>query len=102
MARHHTRGIEEALRASLGDEKLKKGTAFASEGPDFVFAIESEARPVLYIDERAAQPMVRAGKTNIWYQTAKLQTGTVHGFYYILNGAHTGGSHDVPAYGPDS
>jgi enterochelin esterase-like enzyme len=102
MARHHARGIEEALRASLGDEKLKKGTAFASEGPDFLFAFESEARPALYIDDRAAQPMVRAGKTNVWYQTAKLQTGKVHGCYYMVDGKRAGGSTDVPAYGPDS
>ena len=46
--------------------------------------------------------MTRAGKSDLWYHTGSLQTGTVHGYYYMVNGARTGGSTDVPAYGPDS
>jgi hypothetical protein len=102
LARQKSHDLGEALDASLGEEKLKKGTAFAGEGPDFIWAVESEARPEIYIDDRAGGPMTRAGKSDLWYHTGKLQTGTVHGFYYMVSGARTGGSTDVPAYGPDS
>jgi enterochelin esterase-like enzyme len=102
MARHHSAGLEEALRAALGDDKIKKGTAFSGEGPEFIFALESEAPPELFVDDRAGSAMNRVGKTNLWFQTATLQPGTVHGFYYTVNGARTGGSTDVAAYGPDS
>ncbi len=102
MARQHSAGLEEALRATLGDDKIKKGTAFSGEGPEFIFALESEAPPELFVDDRAGSAMNRVGKTNLWFQTATLQPGTVHGFYYTVNGARTGGSTDVAAYGPDS
>jgi len=100
MARHHSQGLDEALRTALGDDKIKKGAAFAGEGPDFVFAIESEAQPSLFIDDQPAAPMTRAG--SLWFQTATLRPETVHGFYYMVNGVRTGGSTDVAAYGPDS
>ena len=102
LARQKAHNLAEALGASLGEERLKKGTAFAGEGPDFIWAVESEVQPEIYIDDRAVGPMTRAGKSDLWYHTGKLQPGTVHGFYYMVNGARTGGSTDVPAYGPDS
>ena len=102
LARQKSHNLAEALGASLGEEKLKKGTAFAGEGPDFIWAVESEVRPEIYIDDRAVGPMTRAGKSDLWYHPGRLQPGTVHGFYYMVNGARTGGSTDVPAYGPDS
>jgi len=102
MAHHRSPGIEDALRASLGDDKIKKGTGFAGEGADFIFAFESESQPLLYLDDHEASPMTRAGNGNLWFQIGNLQVGTVHSFYYILNGARTGGSADVAAYGPDS
>src|SRR5579863_8315205 len=89
MARHHSQGLDEALRTALGDDKIKKGTAFAGEGPDFIFAFESETQPALFVDDQPAQPMTRAA--NLWLQTATLRPGTVHGFYYVVNGVRTGG-----------
>lgn len=102
MAHKKSRDLAAALRASLGEEKLANGTAFAGEGPDFIWAVESDARPEIYVDDRAAASMARAGQSNLWYYTGKLETGTVHGFYYVIHGERTGGSTDVPAYGPDS
>src|SRR3977135_897617 len=67
LARQKSQNLAEALGASLGEEKLKKGTAFAGEGPDFIWAVESETRPEIYIDDRAAGPMTRAGKSDLWY-----------------------------------
>ena len=102
LARKHAGDLADAIRVSLGDEQVKKGTALAGEGPDFIWAFESESRPTIYVDNRADGPMTSAGESNLWYYTGKLETGTVHGFYYMVNGARTGGSTDVPAYGPDS
>ncbi len=102
MARHQSPGLEGALRATLGDDKIKKGTAFAGEGPDFIFAFESDVQPELVVDDQPAEAMKRVAQSSLWFQTASLRTGTVHGFYYIVNGEHVGGSTDVPAYGPDS
>src|SRR5207245_9746878 len=84
LARQKAHNLAEALGASLGEEKVKKGTAFAGEGPDYIWAVESEARPEIYIDDRAAGPMTRAGTDELWYHTGKLQPGTVHGFYYMV------------------
>jgi enterochelin esterase-like enzyme len=105
MARQKSRDLGDALRASLGEEQVKKGTAFAGEGPDFIWAFESGAQPVLYVDDHSVGPMTSvggAGNEHLWYSTGRLQTGAVHGFYYMVNGTRTGGSKDVPAYGPES
>jgi len=102
LARGKAHNLAAAVRDSLGDEAIKKGTAFVGEGPDFVWAFESDSRPALYIDGQLSDPMMRVEQSNLWFHAGKLQTGTVHGFYYLINGARTGGSNDVPAYGPDS
>jgi enterochelin esterase-like enzyme len=102
MARRHAQGLDEALRATLGDDRIKKGTAFAGEGADFIFAFESEAQPELVVDHQPTEAMTRVGQSGLWFQTAELRTGAVHGFYYLVNGERVGGSTDVPAYGPDS
>ena len=60
LAHKKSHTLADALSASLGEEKLKKGTAFAGEGPDFIWAVESEAQPEIYIDDRAGGPMKRA------------------------------------------
>ncbi|HKW99656.1 MAG TPA: alpha/beta hydrolase-fold protein [Bryobacteraceae bacterium] len=102
LAHKKSRELPDALRSTLGQDKISKGTAFAGEGPDFIWAIESDRRPDIYLDGRAAGPMTRAGKSNLWFYPGKLGTGTAHGFYYMIQGTRTGGSTDVPAYGPDS
>src|SRR5437879_403338 len=60
MARQKSPDLGDALRASVGEEQVKKGTAFAGEGPDFIWAFESDAQPVLYVDDRPLGPMTRA------------------------------------------
>src|SRR5579862_833402 len=102
MAHHPSAGFEEALRTTLGDDKIKKGTAFAGEGAEFLFAVEAATRPELFVDDQTGAGMQRIGQTSLWFQTATLRPGTVHGFHYEVNGVRTGGSTDVAAYGPDS
>src|SRR5271169_422547 len=102
LAHKKPHDLDAAIRDSLGDEAIKKGTAFVGEGPDFVWAFESESRPEIYIDGQLSGPMMRVEKSDLWFHAGKLQTGTVHGFYYVVKGVRTGGSTDVPAFGPDS
>src|SRR5579859_8031572 len=102
MAHKNSRDFAGALRALLGDDKIAKGTAFAGEGADFIWAVETDSRPAMFVDDRAAGSMQRVGETNLWFYIGELKTGTAHSFYYTANGARIGGSHDVPAYGPDS
>jgi enterochelin esterase family protein len=102
MSHKKAHDLAASIRDSLPDEAIKKGTAFAGEGADFVFAFESDTKPEIYIDDQPSGPMTRVEKSDLWFHAAKLETGKVHGFYYVVNGVRTGGSTDVPAYGADS
>ena len=92
----------ESLRATLGDAAIRKGTAVAGQGADFIWAVESDQKPEIFIDDQPAVNMQRAGKSSLWFHTGKLRTGAAHGFFYKVNGTTMGGSHDVAAYGPES
>jgi hypothetical protein len=102
MARQHANTAEfhDALIATLGDADLKKGAAMLGEGPDFLWAVESESKPSLVIDEGAPLDMTRA-HGNLWSYTGKLKTGTSHEYHYLIDGKRFGGKTDVPAYLPE-
>ncbi len=93
--------LREALVATLGADPIKQGTAVAGEGPDFVWAVESEREPRLLVDDEPWPAMKRL-EGRLWYETGELKTGTEHLFYYEVAGKRFGGKNDVPAYGPDS
>ena len=61
MARTRAPGLEQALRGSLGQDDLQKGTAAAGEMGEFVFAIASEKGPALQINYDAPIPAFKAG-----------------------------------------
>jgi enterochelin esterase-like enzyme len=96
--------LREALTASFTADDLKKGTAVAAYGPDFLWAVESATAPLLFVDDAQwRQPMRKAAGEGpaIWFQTGKLKTGASHNFHYTLNGVQFGGRTDVAAYLPD-
>ena len=80
----------------------KQGTAFTGAGPDFTFTIETSSRPAIVIDEGPMHEMDHLPAGNQWVYKTKLQAGTSHSFYYLLNGAKFGGRTDIPAYLPES
>ena len=86
--------------SQLKPDEVKQGTAVASDGPDFLFAIESASQPSLFVDGEPVGPMHRSG--SLWTWAGKLKTGRSHAFYYIVDGQRKGGKTDVAAYGPDS
>ncbi len=94
--------LQETMLESLGAAEVQKGTAVLGEGPDFIWAVESEQAPTLFVDDQALPPMKRIEGGRIWFQTGKVKTGTSHAFYYLVTGKRFGGRTDFPAYGPDS
>jgi enterochelin esterase-like enzyme len=80
----------------LAKAALEKGEAWASREGDFLFAIVSAKEPRIVVDEGAPQKMSREGDK--WVYRAKLRTGTIHRFHYLIDGAAFGGKNDVPAY----
>ena len=99
----HSPAFREALVATLGQAEIRKGVAFAGEGPDFLWAVESEKAPTLYVDDQPAPgKMRRVNSSQVWFQLGTLQTGASHRFHYLVDGARFGGRNDVPAFGADS
>jgi enterochelin esterase-like enzyme len=94
--------FRDMLVKHLGDAPIKSGEAFNSNGPDFIWAVESAGPPTLIVDDQPVGAMRRIAGSQLWYYTGQLRTGTSHRFHYIVNGARFGGSYDVPAYTPDS
>jgi enterochelin esterase-like enzyme len=96
------RGNPAGFRKTIGDEALKKGTAWIGSGPDFLFAVEAQKAPALFINDEPGPRMVKGREPALWYTTAKLATGRTHNFHYQVDGKRFGGANDVPAFGPYS
>jgi hypothetical protein len=100
-----TQPSSEALQAELiavmGRESIRKGTAVASNGPDFVWAVESADPPLLYVNDEKCAPMQRVSG-DLWFHAGRLATGNAYKFHYVINGAVFGGALNIPAYTPDS
>lgn len=91
-----------ALVHSLGDAQIKKGTAFDSNGADFIFAVESAQAPSMNLDDQSVSGLHRIPGSDLWFYVTQLRVGTSHRFHYTIEGKRFGGSYDVPAYTPDS
>src|SRR5207247_2643962 len=94
--------FREALVKGLGEPEIKKGEAFNSNGPDFIFAVENAKQPTLVVDDQPVGGMTHISGSALWFYTGKLKVGIAHRFHYLIDGAKFGGSVDVPAYTPDS
>ena len=82
---------------------MQEGTAWAGQGHDFFFALQSSTPPALFIDGVAGPQMQPVSATGLWYAVARIEElGTLHAFYYQIAGAKFGGRLDLPAFGPDS
>ena len=100
LARSKPGALEAGIRSTFDEKALQAGTARTGYGPDFFFAIESAGKPQLLIDGVPGSEMKPVANGQLWYGTAQLAVGQLHSFYYTVNGAHLGGSLDVPAFGP--
>ena len=64
--------FREALVKHLGEAPIKSGEAFNSNGPDFVWAVESAAQPTLVVDDQPVGAMRRISGSNLWFYVGQL------------------------------
>jgi enterochelin esterase-like enzyme len=101
LARSNRAALHDAIVATFDARNLKDGTAWAGRGPDFFFAAESPSQPALIIDGSPGPPMQLLPGSDLWYAPARIeQVGSLHSFYYLVNGTKFGGRLDLPAFGP--
>ena len=94
--------VATALTSHFEAENLASGAAVSAYGGEFVWAIKSESRPHLYVDDEPAPPMDQL-PDNLWVHSRRLRTGTSHAHYYRVDTAVLGGRRfDTAAYGEDS
>jgi enterochelin esterase-like enzyme len=100
MAKANSPGLRDAIVVTLDAKELKEGTAWIASGPEFFFATEAEAKPMIFVDEAAGPVMRNISGSDIWYANAHIEpVGRLHSFYYVVGGAHFGGRLDLPAFG---
>jgi enterochelin esterase family protein len=101
LAKAHDSGLRAGIEATFDAKRLEAGTAWAGHGSQFFFAVDSDAAPMLVIDDLAAKPLDAIPGTHLWYATADVEpVGRLHQFHYLVNGEKFGGTLDVPAFGP--
>ena len=90
------------LRQHFSARALQNGSAVAAYGGEFAWALESDKRPHLYIDDAPA-PAMRQLPGNLWAHSQRLRTGTSHAHHYRVAGSVLGDRRfDTAAYGEDS
>lgn len=93
--------FRDELVAAMGAGSIGEGTAIVGNGPDFIWAVESEQPPVLYVnDERYADMQKASG--DLWFHVGTLATGDAYKFHYRVGNSAIGGALNIPAYTPDS
>ena len=90
------------LLAEFGVEKLRDGSALISQGAKFLWAIDSQSEPHLYINDQPGPQMKKLPDSDLWILSEKVKTGRSHSYFYRIDGKRFGRRVDVPAYGPDS
>jgi enterochelin esterase family protein len=101
LANSHSPQLQAAIRSSFDAAKLKDGTAWSGNGPDFFFAVEAASAPALLIDDAAGPAMEAIPDSGLYFAVARIEAvGKLHQFSYLVNGAKFGGDLNVPAFGP--
>src|SRR5207248_7887606 len=75
--------FRQALLATLGEDRIRKGTAVTGEGPDFLWAIEAKTAPKLIVDDQPGPAMKRIQGSDLWFAAGKLATGRGHSYLYV-------------------
>src|SRR4030095_10827399 len=91
-----------AIRKHFSSKQLADGSAVAAYGRDFVWALQSEQKPLISIDDGKASEM-RPLPNSLWVHTAQLTTGRSHAHHYEVAGKILGDKRfDTAAYLDDS
>jgi enterochelin esterase family protein len=128
MFRKHDPRLEQALRNTFPADLLKKGAAAAGERGEFIFAIESRARPQLQVrgisharsadmvavtvsaseqprgvaDEGLPNPLSAAQVGELWVNYGSLPMGSAYRYEWVASGTVIGGANDLAVYAVDS
>jgi len=101
--------LERSIRQAFNPNELRDGTAEKGHLSSFLFVIETASKPTLMIDGSAGPELKALSKTELWYSVAELpKQGSVHSFFYVIQGKHFGGTNDLPVFsalayrGPDA
>ena len=78
------------IRSTFSAEALADGSAVTEHLGDFLWAIESDSEPFLYVDDEPVLHMKRLGDSNLYMHTAKLLPGWAHAHYYRVKGKQLG------------
>ena len=92
--------LSRTLAQTFSEKALTEGTAHASYGPEFLFAVRSASAPLLFVDDTPVYGVRRVAESGLWTALTRLETGTSHAFYFVVNGMPLKRS-DVRAYTPD-
>ncbi len=95
--------LPQLIRSTFSAEQLRAGSAVAQHQGSFLWAIESDSEPHLYIDDEPVLRMTRLGESQLYIHTAKLLTGWAHAHHYRVHGDVLGDKRfDHASLGPDS
>ncbi|MES1257275.1 MAG: alpha/beta hydrolase-fold protein [Acidobacteriota bacterium] len=103
MAQLHSPDLEHALRDTFTDpkdDKLAKGTAYAGEHGQFLFAVASDKQPFFQVNQTRPEPATRAG--SLWIYQGPLKQGTSYRYSWIVDGKVIGGANDVASFTEES
>ena len=101
LADQHSPELRAAIEASFEAKNLKEGSAWASHGPEFFFAVEAASAPALMIDDATGPSMTQIPGSPLWYAAAHVEpVSRLHEFHYMVAGEKFGGRLDLPVFGP--
>ena len=95
--------VASRIRSAFSNEKLRDGSAVTQHQGEFLWALEADSAPTLYVDDEPVLKMTQLGDSNLYIHTAKLLTGWAHAHHYRVGGEVLGGKRfDTASLGPDS
>ncbi|HET6206175.1 MAG TPA: hypothetical protein VFD98_05155 [Terracidiphilus sp.] len=73
LANQHSSELRAAIEASFDAKNLKQGSAWASHGPEFFFAVELSSVPTSMIDDSAGPSMTQIPGSQLWYAATHIE-----------------------------
>src|SRR5260370_19041564 len=89
MAQLHSPGLEQAIRDTFADpkdDKLAKGTAYAGEHGQFLFAIASQGDKQVFLQVNQMRPETAARVGGLWVYQGPLKQGTSYRYSWLADG----------------
>ena len=94
--------FRDALAASFKAEDIKAGKAVAGRGANFLWAVESETPPQLFVDDKPEHAMHQIAGSKLWFYEGWMRPGWSHSFHYMIDGKRVGGLSDVASHHPEA